>query len=165
MFCFKFEDEVKKVPIEEISPEPIQEAEETTISDSEVKREYKVRSSLMTKTEKQFFSAIKKALPESYILQPQVNLASVIKKTTEERYQNELFRNMDFAIFDLDYKPLALIEINDNTHITEKGRQARDYKVKDICKAANVPLIIFWTTYGVNEEYISKKIKEVLNLS
>lgn len=161
MFCFKFEDEVNKVSVDDISPSPIK-TEEVVESSDGVIREYKIRPSLMTKIEKQFYVAIRKILPDIYILQPQVNLASVIRKTTEERYQNELFRNIDFAIFDLDYKPLVLIEINDNTHITEKSRQARDYKVKDICNAAGIPLIIFWTTYGVNEDYISKKLKETL---
>ena len=30
---------------------------------------------------------------------PQLNLASVIKKETSNRYINELFRNIDFGIF------------------------------------------------------------------
>ena len=152
MRCCNFESEVRKLHESEYVPQPI----------TETKREYETKSSLMSKTEKEFYYAIKKVLPEQFILQPQVNLASIIRKTTAERYQNELFRNIDFCILDSNFKPVALIEINDSTHITEKGRQARDYKVKEICQSANLPLIIFWTSYGINPAYIEKKIKEII---
>ena len=145
-----FEKEINNIPPEEIEPKR-----------NEVP-EYKLKSSLMTKTEKEFYIAIKKALPENYILQPQVNLATIIKKISSEHFQNELYRNIDFCIFDLDFRPIALIEINDETHSTDKSRQARDYKVREICQAADIPLIRFWTSYGINQEYIDKKIKEVL---
>ncbi len=146
-----FEKEIDEIPPEEIEPER---------NDGP---EYKLKNSLMTKTEKDFYLAIYQALPDNYILQPQVNLATIIKKIDNKPFQNELFRNIDFCIFDFDFKPIALIEINDKTHSTQRSRQARDYKVKEICLKANIPLITFWTSYGINQEYINKRIKEVLN--
>ena len=120
------------------------------------------KKNLMTPTELKFFYAIKQSLPAQYILQAQINLASIIERTDEHKYQNELYRNIDFAIFNNKYEPILLIEINDKTH-NEKARIARDYKVKDICQAANLPLITFWTDYGVNQEYIQKRISEYCN--
>ena len=116
---------------------------------------------LLTQTELKFFNAIKKAINENYILLPQINLASIIERTDEHKYQNELYRNIDFAIFDKSYNPIALIEINDKTH-KDKKRIARDIKVKEICNNANIPLITFWTDYGVNQEYINKRIADCL---
>ena len=126
------------------------------------KREYKIKESLMTACELEYYRAIYAVLPTQYILQPQVNLATIITKIGNERYANELFRNIDFCIFNQNFKPLILIEINDASHSTEKSRIARDYKVKDICASADIPLITFWTKYGVNQEYIEKRVHETL---
>ena len=119
------------------------------------------KKKLLTPTELKFYNAIKKHIPQEYILLPQINLASIITRTDEHKYQNELFRNIDFAIFDKNYMPIALIEINDKTH-KEGKRIARDIKVKEICQSAELPLITFWTDYGINEEYIAKRIKEYI---
>lgn len=48
----------------------------------------------MTETEKNFFVAIKNSVGTNYTVHPQINLATVIE------YQNELYRNVDFGVFD-----------------------------------------------------------------
>lgn len=116
---------------------------------------------LLTKTEIKFKAAIEKCLPNNYILYPQINLASIIKRVEDHKYQNELYRNVDFCVFDDSYNPLLIIEINDKTH-KEKRRQARDIKVQNICENAGIPIIKFWTDYGIKEDYIEKKIKEYI---
>ena len=124
---------------------------------------YVVRNSIMTECEKHFFLAIKEVVKDEYIVQPQINLASIIVKDSLSKYRNELFRNVDFGIFDHNYRPLVLIEINDSTH--ESGeRKNRDKKVLQICNMANIPLVTFWTQYGVNRAYIEKKLSEHLTL-
>lgn len=79
---------------------------------------------------------------------PQANLAAFITRTDQARYRGELFRNIDFIVTDLDYCPVFLIEINDQTHLAQERRE-RDRKVADICEEAGIPLITFWTSYGV----------------
>lgn len=116
---------------------------------------------LMTETEKQFFSAIKNAADSAYVVLPQVNLATVIEKQGDFKYQNELYRNIDFCIFDLSFNPLLLIEINDDTHNDPKRRK-RDIKVKDISNKAGIPIVTFYTKYGINQEYIATKLQEYL---
>lgn len=125
---------------------------------------YEVKMSLITETEKPYLTAIKKALPKGYFVQPQVNLASIIYRTDGARYQNELYRNVDACIFDLNYKPIALVEINDNSHNDPK-RKARDAKVKMICEEAGIPLMKFWTSYGVKEDYIMKTVADSIEKS
>ncbi len=121
------------------------------------------KKKLLTNSEISYARAIYKVLPKEYRLYPQICLASVIHKTIENTFANELFRIADFGIFDQDYNVVALIEINDSSH-KEWQRRARDSKVKIICESADIPLITFWTEYGIDEHYIQKRINEHLKL-
>ena len=93
---------------------------------------------------------------------PQVNLASVIQKVSDSRYNTELFRNIDFGIFSADYsKLLLLIELNDESH-NNYHRKKRDIKVRDICNKAGIKLITFYTKYSNEKEYVKNRIKQEL---
>ena len=122
---------------------------------------YSLKPTLVTKSELNYLNGIKSVLPEGYQVFPQINLAAVIRKADSTRYHSELFRNVDFLITDSNYKPLILIELNDQSH-TEKTRKERDQKVKNICEEAGIPLITLWTTYGVKTEYIKRRIDEAI---
>lgn len=124
---------------------------------------YEAKNSIMTECEKAYFKAIQECVVPNYTVQPQINLASIIDKTAHSRYRNELFRNIDFGIFDANYSLVLLIEINDQTHM-KKDRIERDSKVKAICAEAGIPLVTFWTQYGVNKQYIYQRLAEYLPL-
>ena len=151
----------KGLPTGEVAPVLTGEAVPVAVIDD--KPTYSSKASLMTECEKRFFDAIKKLASPKYIVQPQINLASIINKESHSKYQNELFRNIDFGILDQNYKLLVLIEINDSTH-TERNRRERDQKVQAICNEAGIPLITFWTKYGVNEPYIKEQLAKHLEL-
>lgn len=120
---------------------------------------YELKNSLITETEKTYLTEIKKVLPQGYFVQPQVNLASIIYKTDKKFCYTDLYRNIDACVFDMTYKPIFLIEINDSTHEEYKVKQ-RDKKVKNICEEAGIPLMNLWTKYGINPEYITKKVMQ-----
>ena len=122
---------------------------------------YELKNHLISKSEVEFYNAIKQTIPEEYCIFPQINLASFINRTDDARFHNELFRNVDFLITDAEYRPKIVIEINDNTHLTPE-RKERDEKVKNICEEAGIPIVKLWTTYGVNSQYIGNKISETL---
>lgn len=133
-------------------------AQEEIIEDNTKSYTY-TKKPLLTEIEKKFLIAIKQSVGENYTVQPQVNLATIIQKQGEFKYQNELYRNIDFGIFNENYECVLLIEINDKSH-NEPNRKKRDAKVKEICKSAEITLITFYTKYGVNQKYIDEKIQE-----
>ena len=122
---------------------------------------YDAKKVLISKSEQSYFSAIMDSLPAGYHAFPQVNLASFIIKNDDTPFRNELFRNVDFLITNEAYNPLFVIEINDQTHLTQE-RKERDEKVHHICEEAGIPILNFWTSYGVNKDYIYKKIHETI---
>lgn len=120
------------------------------------------KKNLITNNEKIFYNKLKSIINDTYLIQTQVNLATIIKKNYNNYRINELFRNIDFGIFDKNtYEPLILIELNDSTHKL-KDRYQRDQKVKEILKIANIPLITFYSTYSNTEQYIRKKLNEFI---
>lgn len=114
---------------------------------------------LVTANERAFQQAIWRNVPPGYRVIPQICLVSIIQKNYNNKFVNELFRIVDFGIFDEGYNPIVLIEINDSSHY-EPQRIARDYKVKDLLEKANIPLITLWTGFGINDEYIKKRLNE-----
>lgn len=118
------------------------------------------KKNLMTKTEIEFYNKIKDL--EGYIIIPQINLASIIKKEGNNKYINELFKVIDFGVFNSNYEPLLLIELNDSTH-NQINRKDRDLKVKKICNDANIKLINFYTNYPNEIEYVRNRIIQTIN--
>lgn len=132
-----------------------------------VKVKFFSKSCIMSDYEKEIYLNIKIAISDikpELILQPQVNLASIITKVKENtwEYQNELYRNIDFGIFTNDYEPKIMIELNDRTHAS-KDRYERDLKVRNILKEAQIPLITLYSSYPNKPEYIKQRIIEALN--
>ena len=123
---------------------------------------YEVKPSIVTANEKQYLAAIQNSVGNEYYVLPQVSLAAIINRTDAARYRNELFRNVDFLVTDLNYKPRLIVEINDQTHNTP-DRRKRDERVAQICEEAGMPLLRLWTSYGVNENYIREKVTEKLS--
>ncbi len=122
---------------------------------------YDAKRSLISKSEQPFYTAILSSVPDDYCVFPQINLASFISRMDGARFHNELFRNVDFLITDSNFSPKLIIEINDQTHMTS-DRKERDEKVRMICEEAGIPILKLWTSYGVNPEYIKKRIDETL---
>ncbi len=123
---------------------------------------YNMKKMFISASEQSFYNAICAVVPEGYRVFPQANLATFISKTDNTKYINELFRNVDFLITDSKYKPLMVIEINDKTHLNPE-RIERDKKVTCILEEAGMPKLTLWTDYGVNCDYIRKRIMETLS--
>lgn len=115
----------------------------------------------MSETEYNFYLKMK-PLEEEYRIVSQLNLASVVQKISSYRYQTELYRNIDFAIFSKDYKELLLlIELNDSTH-QQKSRKKRDAKVQKICDECQIKLIKFYTNRPNEQMYVINRIRRTI---
>lgn len=124
---------------------------------------YAIKENYLSYTEQQFFNVIKKIVNDKYLVFPQIPLSQIIIKNSESRYQNELYRIIDFCIFDKNYHPLLCIEINDETH-RQKDRYIRDKKVENLLNIVGLPLITLWTDFGIKPEYIERRIKQHIEL-
>ena len=115
----------------------------------------------MTQTEMIFYNKIKD-LNDEYVVIPQVNLGTIIKKKTKG-YRNELFKNIDFVIFSKDFKEvLLLIELNDSTH-QQYNRKKRDRNLNDICKSSNIKLMTFYTKYPNEKTWVLNRIRNEIS--
>ena len=121
---------------------------------------YFAKESLLTSTEMQYYRILEAYFGKDYRVLPQINLASVVDKEGAG-FRTELFRNVDFGIFDINFRPIVLIEINDNTHF-RKDRQERDESVALILKKAHLPLVTFWTKDGIDAKQIYSELKKYL---
>lgn len=137
------------------APEEAPAAEEKTV------RYQKKR--FLSASEKSFMDILRALEAYHVIVVPQVNLATVIEKVGEFRYQNELYRNVEFGIFDADYNPLLLIELNDASH-QQDARKARDAKVKSITSQAGIQLMTFYTNKPNKPDYVIERILTALKL-
>lgn len=105
---------------------------------------YERKQIMLTRPEYDFLLKLRNIEPDKYEVVPQVALASVIDKKTNNSYRNELFRICDYCFVDkYTYEPLLLVELNDRSHL-RADRQERDAKVAAICEDAGIPLITFW---------------------
>ncbi len=126
--------------------------------DDEAEKFWYEKKIILTATEKKFYYMIKKIIGEDYIIWPQINLATIIEKKGDFKYQNELYRNIDFGIFDKEnLELLLLIEINDQNH-NLKEIQIRDKKVRNLCDKVRYRIISFWVEKPNEEEYVKERI-------
>lgn len=167
-------NEKEKIYYEDLNEEePLDQIEHATEKEKYIKqaeyqtnqKQYTKKEEYQTNCEKYYYKILKEEFGEQYDIFPQVPLSSVVAKEKQfkKQYQNELFRIIDFGIFEKEtQKPLLLIEINDKTHKQQK-RIERDNKVKEICNNANIELITFWTDEKQSKEDIIYKIKNKLD--
>lgn len=62
---------------------------------------YTLKNSLITKSEEEYYAAIKEALPYGYLVFPQINLAAIIKKKRKREIQKRAFQKRRFFNYQL----------------------------------------------------------------
>lgn len=129
-----------------------------------IKNEKEIRyheKDFLTYNEKNFMKILNELSNHNLFVFPQINLATVIKKESDFRYQNELYRNIDFGIFDNEYRLQLLIELNDPSHKSKK-RYERDLKVRNVVSQAGIKLVTFYTNKPNESHYVINRIlKEI----
>lgn len=120
--------------------------------------EYARKRTYISRAEYNFLLLLREIAPDQYDVVPQVPLAAVIDKKTQNAYRNELFRIVDYLFVDKDsYEPLLLVELNDASH-QKADRMERDRKVAEICERAGMPLIAFTTAESKDARLVRKTV-------
>lgn len=113
---------------------------------------------LCTKNEKILFNLITFKLNDKYIILPQVNLQTIIQTDSMKR-NDELYRNIDFCIFDkATLRPVLAIELNGDDHY-KYYKIKRDESVKKILFKAGLPLLTL-----KNDELYQKTVDEIFKI-
>lgn len=129
------------------------------------KKFYSLKKRVLTDNEKRFFHLAKQVLAKDLIITPQANLQSFIDTDSITR-NDELFRNIDFVIFNAeDYIPLLAIELNEYQHYTNPHYIKRDKSVKMILKVIGLPLVTLETEMieQKSDNELRNIIKSIIN--
>jgi very-short-patch-repair endonuclease len=109
---------------------------------------YAAKSSLMSKTESDFFVKLERAVSERYYVFPQVHLSAILDHRVKGQEWKYAFRHINGKSVDYvlcsraTLKPTYAIELDDYTH-DKPDRRERDSEVERIFEAANLPLVRF----------------------
>ncbi len=104
-------------------------------------KEYVLKQDILNEFEMRFYNIVRKALKMKYTIIPQVNLQSIISTNTNKR-NDELYRNVDFALFySKTFTPFLIIELNGQQHYTNEYYKERDKSVKQILDKVKIPLL------------------------
>lgn len=121
-------------------------------------KKYTLRQPILNIYEKRFFNLMRKKLKNNFIITPQVNLQSIIDTPLTNKRNEELYRNIDFGIFDTEmYNPIMLIEINGKQHLNIEYWKKRDESVKEILESVGLML------YTIQNEDFKTNINKLID--
>ena len=119
---------------------------------------------LLTDNEKQWYIAIKEAVPHAHVF-GQVALNQLVKAANGKQWRsakNKIDpRSIDFVVLNSDLAVLLTIEIDDKSHQATK-RQADDEKKNVALHSADIPLLRIPATPSLPVEEIKKRIVEAI---
>ena len=126
-------------------------------------KKYYLKEKFLNEYEERFLEYAKLYISSKFTIIPQLNLQTIIQTDTYTR-NDELFRNVDFAIFhSKTYIPIMIIELNGQQHYTNKYYIERDKSVQMILNQVGIPLVtidIKNLKQMTNKELI-KEIKQI----
>lgn len=149
----------------------IQKAKIPTQSQSKLRHQlkynYKIKKSVMTIAEENFYKKLTSALHNNYIIVPQAHLSMIFDHTVYGQNWRGAFsiingKSIDFLIIDRGtFQPLIGIELDDSSH-ERQDRQERDKIVNAIFKQTNLPLVQFKTGEWNTPDDINQKVLSLL---
>ncbi len=113
---------------------------------------------LATENEKKLYFALQKVLNNKYIVHCQVPLISVVVPVESKNNCRSWAKRVDFVVADKATKILAVIELDDSSHNSEKAQQ-RDLYVNEALKGHH-PLVRLNTEKFYDPKIIAKKLYE-----
>ncbi|MBI5530009.1 MAG: DUF2726 domain-containing protein [Candidatus Doudnabacteria bacterium] len=131
------------------------------------KYEYRVKNSVMTASENEFYSILLNLVDGQYFVFPQVHLDAFLDYKIRGQswigaWKHINQKSVDFLICDLESrKPLLAVELDDRSHDRE-NRIERDEEVGCIFKNANLSLLRIKNQREYNIEEIKQQLFELI---
>lgn len=132
------------------------ESNEATPVEQKIK--HRKKEHLTTINERKLYFALQKALDSKYVIHSQVSLIALVEPYEFKDKSKSWAKRMDFVITDTATKILAVIELDDSSHYTEK-RVKRDAYVNDAL-AGHHPLIRLPTQKFYDPKEIASVLEE-----
>lgn len=117
---------------------------------------------LLTNNELKLFSHLIEWFDKHYWIFPQVSLRSIIATPKFRNTSKELYRTIDFVIFNTDFHPILAIELNGKEHLKDPYTINRDISNIKILQKAQIPIMILWNEDISKPKKIYKTIKTKL---
>ena len=141
------------VPFSSNSNPSIRPEKTSTPSD---KVEHKRSEYLASKNERNFFIALKQALPSHYMVHCQTSLMALIQPVEWKNNSRTWAKRMDFVITDETTKIVCVIELDDRSH-ERRDRKKRDKYVNEALDGHH-KLIRFKASWSYSSEEIRSKL-------
>lgn len=119
--------------------------------------------------EKDLYKILIKILGDNFIVLPQIHLSDLAEVKVGYLDHDNLYYELkriiyDYAIFDKEFNPLVLIELDGNSHFL-KNRINRDAIAKHNANNLNIPFISIKKKDMFNKELIEKEILSSIKIS
>jgi len=92
------------------------------------KVKHKKSSHIATRNEIRFYEALLEVLPREYVVHSQVSLMALVQPVDYKDNSKTWAKRMDFVITDRTTRVLAVIELDDKSHNSEKAKKRDLYK-------------------------------------
>jgi hypothetical protein len=135
-----------------------------------IKKKLINRRKFLRYDENELYRTLVNITNNNYIVIPQVHLCDIADVKVGYLDHDNLYYELkriiyDYAIFDKNFEPLILIELNGKSHFFQDNRINRDAIAENNAKNLDLPLIIIKKEDRFNEKLIKEKIARVLKIS
>jgi len=127
---------------------------------------YTKKTTIMTKSESNFFKMLNEVVADRYYVFPQIHLSTILENKVKGQNYVSAFKHIngksiDFVLCDKEtLAPVYAVELDDPTHDTDL-RQERDREVERMFEIANLPLVRFRDYRNLRLDDIAQRFYEV----
>ena len=139
----------------------------SSISHKKIEYKYRRKNFFLTKSEREFYDNLIKAVGDKYHIFAQASLPTLVDHKIKGQSWRGSFahisrKSVDFVLCDRTYiSPKLAIELDDQSH-QRQDRQNRDREVERILEQAGVPLLRIDNNKRFDTEELIKKIQELV---
>ena len=127
---------------------------------------YKLIASLLTRTEKVFFIALRVAAGKRYAVFPKVRLLDLCRNldgwTDTAAFNHVSQKHVDFVLCDPDtFRPVLAVELDDRSHLRARTR-ARDGDKDEVLRTMGLGVYRQWVRRSYDPAAIARGIEDQL---